>query len=715
MVALFWQTALLLLAAYFVGALCGCMLRRLLFPGTLKAREAATAPAAAPRQEAAPAPTAANRFERALTGEESQPAPAAAAPEAPRAEPPVASQIEQITPSTRPAAQPAETATPSATTAAIATGVAATAATVATAAVARESAAPEPSQTPAPEPAPAPAGPIPQRPEETLPPREAAGDVAGRHAQTWSAAAAHSDDLEQIEGIDQDIAAKLKQSGIESFKEIADWSAADVKRLSSDLGVGDAITRQNWMEQAAVLAKGGTTAYAKRRTGLALASPSEDTGVSRNIQRELGAGIAIPGASAPAAAPAPSPTPEPQQEVYPAAGTGEGTAVAARIERIDLGGAAQQASSTSTVTATATAAAAAAAGVVAAGAAMAAQSQTQTPPAATQPAIGERDDLTKIAGITPEIERVLNGHGVTRIAQVAGWSASDVTRFDGLLGSARIAREDWVGQAQRMIGMSAPTPAAQTPAAPAAAAPTPTATNMQAMRSVRSAALVGAAGAQRQAEPDDLKRIRGIGILAERRLISMGIESYEQIAEWTDADVKRVSEALDLGDKVGRENWIAQARMLLGEPAKMAAAVAASSAPSAAAAAQAASAPAVDATAMAATAAAAAAAATSAGTQTAQSEAAPAAAPLMSRPGAGAGDDLKRIRGVGILIERKLKQLGISSYEEIANWTSSDIERVNAVLDFNGRIERENWIEQARILASGGHTEFSRRMDRGEV
>lgn len=78
-------------------------------------------------------------------------------------------------------------------------------------------------------------------------------------------------------------------------------------------------------------------------------------------------------------------------------------------------------------------------------------------------------------------------------------------------------------------------------------------------------------------------------------------------------------------------------------------------------------------------------------------------------------DDLKRIRGVGVLIEKRLNTLGVTSYEQIANWTADDIERISNVLDFKGRIERENWVEQARILASGGHTEFSRRVDRGEV
>jgi predicted flap endonuclease-1-like 5' DNA nuclease len=77
--------------------------------------------------------------------------------------------------------------------------------------------------------------------------------------------------------------------------------------------------------------------------------------------------------------------------------------------------------------------------------------------------------------------------------------------------------------------------------------------------------------------------------------------------------------------------------------------------------------------------------------------------------------DLKRIRGIGVLIEKKLHALGITAYEQIANWTADDIDRVSQSLDFKGRIERENWVEQARILSAGGHTEFSRRVDRGEV
>ena len=79
-------------------------------------------------------------------------------------------------------------------------------------------------------------------------------------------------------------------------------------------------------------------------------------------------------------------------------------------------------------------------------------------------------------------------------------------------------------------------------------------------------------------------------------------------------------------------------------------------------------------------------------------------------------DDLKRIRGVGVLIEKRLNALGVDDLQRhVANWTSGDIDRISQTLDFKGRIERENWVEQARILSSGGHTEFSRRVDRGDV
>lgn len=81
----------------------------------------------------------------------------------------------------------------------------------------------------------------------------------------------------------------------------------------------------------------------------------------------------------------------------------------------------------------------------------------------------------------------------------------------------------------------------------------------------------------------------------------------------------------------------------------------------------------------------------------------------------GEADDLKKIKGVGKKIEEKLNGFGIFHFDQIANWTDDQAKWIGSELAFTGRIERENWIEQAKVLASGGDTEFSRRVDKGKV
>jgi len=54
------------------------------------------------------------------------------------------------------------------------------------------------------------------------------------------------------------------------------------------------------------------------------------------------------------------------------------------------------------------------------------------------------------------------------------------------------------------------------------------------------------------------------------------------------------------------------------------------------------------------------------------------------------------IAGIGPIIERKLHDMGITTFEQIAQWSTEDIERVGEQLNFKGRIEREDWIGQAK-------------------
>jgi len=68
-----------------------------------------------------------------------------------------------------------------------------------------------------------------------------------------------------------------------------------------------------------------------------------------------------------------------------------------------------------------------------------------------------------------------------------------------------------------------------------------------------------------------------------------------------------------------------------------------------------------------------------------------------------AGDDLKRIRGIGPAFERELKRLGVSSFAQIAAWTAEEVESIAKKIKAKPeRIRRDNWVGRAAELA-GAH------------
>ena len=67
----------------------------------------------------------------------------------------------------------------------------------------------------------------------------------------------------------------------------------------------------------------------------------------------------------------------------------------------------------------------------------------------------------------------------------------------------------------------------------------------------------------------------------------------------------------------------------------------------------------------------------------------------------GEPDDLKKISGVGPVLEKKLHSLGVTKFAQVAAFTAEDIAKVDDALSFKGRIERDNWLEQAATLAAG--------------
>jgi len=79
---------------------------------------------------------------------------------------------------------------------------------------------------------------------------------------------------------------------------------------------------------------------------------------------------------------------------------------------------------------------------------------------------------------------------------------------------------------------------------------------------------------------------------------------------------------------------------------------------------------------------------------------------------AAGADDLKMIKGIGVKLEKLLNLLGIFHFDQISEWAVAEISWVDGNLKgFKGRASRDTWVAQAKILAAGGETEFSKRAE----
>ncbi|CAN7600757.1 hypothetical protein LJR251_004332 [Rhizobium rhizogenes] len=182
---------------------------------------------------------------------------------------------------------------------------------------------------------------------------------------------------------------------------------------------------------------------------------------------------------------------------------------------------------------------------------------------------------------------------------------------------------------------------------------------------------------------DDLKLIDGVGPVNEGKLNELGIWTFKQVAAWTPANAEWVGSYMAFPGRIEREDWIGQAAQLAKGLGTGSSAPATVSAPVSAA--------------------------------SVGDEIHPGQRPPSAAKGAATPDNLKRISGIGHVNEEKLNELGIWTFAQIAAWTEANAEWVGSYMAFPGRIEREDWIDQAAKLAKGIETEFSRRVDHGDV
>ena len=74
---------------------------------------------------------------------------------------------------------------------------------------------------------------------------------------------------------------------------------------------------------------------------------------------------------------------------------------------------------------------------------------------------------------------------------------------------------------------------------------------------------------------------------------------------------------------------------------------------------------------------------------------------LLTEARGGKPDDLKKISGIGPKLEKELNGAGVFHFDQIANWTEKEIAWADEnLVSFKGRISRDNWVSQAKELAT---------------
>ena len=151
----------------------------------------------------------------------------------------------------------------------------------------------------------------------------------------------------------------------------------------------------------------------------------------------------------------------------------------------------------------------------------------------------------------------------------------------------------------------------------------------------------------------ELDKITDLNEHEKTVLSDNGITELSQIANWSGADVKWAADLLELSTTDRAEGWVAAASALISSG-------------------------------------------------------------QINIPGgeaSGGADDLKRIRGIDDEAASALSSLGVTTYAQIAEWQQSDMDRVNEMLGTSGRVERQYWVVQAKVLKDGGQTDFSKLYD----
>lgn len=160
----------------------------------------------------------------------------------------------------------------------------------------------------------------------------------------------------------------------------------------------------------------------------------------------------------------------------------------------------------------------------------------------------EKDDLKMISGISPSVEKCLNALDIFTFRQISRFNIKDIQNINNLIEfvSGRIEKDEWIAQAIELDQNRE--------------------TREAILRQIKESELrlsVNRIETTIQASPQDLTDISGIGGWIKEKLNALGIYTFHQISNFTEDDIKTVTEVIQyFPGRIERDDWIQQATEL---------------------------------------------------------------------------------------------------------------------------------------------------------
>jgi predicted flap endonuclease-1-like 5' DNA nuclease len=250
-----------------------------------------------------------------------------------------------------------------------------------------------------------------------------------------------------------------------------------------------------------------------------------------------------------------------------------------------------------------------------------------------------------ISGIGPFIERRLHAVDIYTFRQISKFTAKDIESINVAIVyfAGRIERDEWVAQAKELVHDEDEKTAL-----------------LKRISERKPTIVYSRIGTAKKEEADDLTKISGIGGWIQEKLNVLDIYTFSQISNFTREDIQDISSAIEFfPGRIERDEWIFQAKELkriAGDKEVLLKRI------------------------------------------RERKEKI-----YYDRLGVAhnhEANNLTRIDGLGLWVEERLNTLDIYTFEQISRLTQADINTITEVLELiPGRIEKDNWVGQARELA----------------